>query len=88
MHMEFNFPHKTGLGIVKFLGHVSSECQDLISKLLTYNPEERYSAKQALSHPYFKNLLDQEIKLNKMTTKYFLFFIILVINKIKCYNLQ
>ena len=33
-HMDFNFPLKSGLGIHKFLSHVSSDCQDLISKLL------------------------------------------------------
>ena len=30
--------------------------QDLIAKLLAYNPDERLSARQALRHPYFKDL--------------------------------
>jgi serine/threonine protein kinase len=34
-------------------------------KLLTYNPEERYSAQQALAHPYFKDLVYAEILENK-----------------------
>jgi serine/threonine protein kinase len=66
-HQDLNFTQKNGLGISKFLTHVSSECQDLIQKLLLYNPEERYSAKQALAHPYFKELTDQEAKMAKMS---------------------
>lgn len=33
---------------------------DLIAKLLAYNPDERLSARQALRHPYFRDLRDQE----------------------------
>jgi len=69
--MDFNFPYKNGLGVSKFLAHVSSECQDLIQKLLAYNPEDRYSAKQALSHPYFRDLIEQELKLSKMSSNNF-----------------
>jgi len=36
-------------------------------KLLVYNPDERLSAKQALSHPYFKDLVEQEGKMPKMS---------------------
>lgn len=56
---------KQGIGIKRFLGHVSSECVDLITHLLIYDPEERYTAKQALTHPFFKNLVDQELKVPK-----------------------
>jgi renal tumor antigen len=69
--MDFNFPFKSGLGISKFLAHVSAECQDLIAKLLAYNPEDRYSAKQALNHPYFRDLIEQELKLSKMSSNNF-----------------
>lgn len=67
-HIEFNFTLKAGIGINKFLSHVSPECQDLIAKLLIYNPEERISAKQALNHSYFKELRKQDEKLMKMST--------------------
>jgi len=67
-HIEFNFPHKAGIGINKFLSHTSQDCQDLITKLLVYNPEERISAKQALNHPYFKEQKKQDDKLMKMST--------------------
>jgi len=36
-------------------------------KLLVYNPDERLSSKQALSHPYFKDLVEQENKMTKMS---------------------
>jgi hypothetical protein len=40
-------------------------------KLLIYNPEERFSAKQALSHPHFKDLVEQEAKMTKLSTHNF-----------------
>ena len=54
------YEKKTGLGIKRYLTHVSSECVDLISKMLIYDPEQRITARQALSHPYFKDLLEKE----------------------------
>lgn len=59
-HMNFNFPPKVGTGIDKLLPDVNPDAIDLIKKLLAYNPDERYSARQALKHPYFKELRDQE----------------------------
>ena len=61
--MDFNFVYKSGIGITKFLNHITPECQDLISKLLVYIPEDRLSAKQALSHPYFKDLIKQDMNM-------------------------
>lgn len=61
-HMDFNFPQKEGTGIAQLIPHVSSDCQELIIKLLAYNPDERPTAKQALNHPYFKDLRSQEKK--------------------------
>eukprot|EP00761_Pharyngomonas_kirbyi_P009007 gb/GECH01009022.1/.p1 GENE.gb/GECH01009022.1/~~gb/GECH01009022.1/.p1 ORF type:complete len:476 (+),score=102.37 gb/GECH01009022.1/:1-1428(+) len=34
--------------------YLSEKGFDLLSKMLTYNPKERISAKEALEHPYFK----------------------------------
>jgi hypothetical protein len=35
--------------------------------LLIYNPEERFSAKQALAHPFFKEVIEQELKQSKQS---------------------
>lgn len=63
-HMDFDFPVKQGTGITKLLPHASPEALDLMMKLLTYNPDDRLSAKQALRHPYFKDIrrLDKELR--------------------------
>lgn len=60
--MNFNFPPKTGTGIRKLLphDHVSDECIELIEQMCAYDPDERISAKQALRHPYFKQLREQD----------------------------
>ena len=38
-HMDFNFTPEKGTGIEKYLTHVSKDCVDIISLLLTYDPE-------------------------------------------------
>ena len=37
---------------LKFPGHVSSSAQDLIRKLLRYNPKDRLSLEEAMNHPW------------------------------------
>ena len=54
--VPLNFPHKKGTGIQKLIPRVSKECVDLIEKLLAYAPDFRLTAKQALKHPYFRDL--------------------------------
>ena len=54
--MNFNFPSKKGSGIEKSLPHATQECIELIYQMCIYDPEERITAKQALRHPYFKDL--------------------------------
>ncbi|XP_038072169.1 MAPK/MAK/MRK overlapping kinase-like isoform X2 [Patiria miniata] len=58
--MNFNFPPKKGTGIQKLLPHASQESIELIFQLCTYDPDERISAKQALKHPYFKDVRDAD----------------------------
>lgn len=67
-HMDFNFPPKEGTGIPKLIPHVPPECVDLICKLLAYNPDERLSARQALRHPYFRDLREAEKRQKAMLT--------------------
>ena len=42
--MEFNFTKKEGTGIAKLIPNVSGEVQDVITKLLIYNSDNRLSA--------------------------------------------
>ena len=57
--MEFDFPHKEGTGLTKLIPQYP-DAIDLISKLLIYNHNHRLSAGQALKHPYFKELREQD----------------------------
>ena len=60
-HMEFDFPTVAeGTGIPKLIPHVSQDAQDLIIKMLIYNPDNRITASQCLKHPWFKELREQE----------------------------
>ena len=59
-HMDFNFAPKTGSGIEKLIPHCAPECVDLITKLLAYDPDDRLSARQALRHPYFREIREAE----------------------------
>lgn len=59
-HMEFNFPQVQGTGIQLLLPHVSLGGRELIGLLLEYTCEQRISARQALNHPYFNDLREQD----------------------------
>ena len=62
-HIDFDFPQKQGTGLQKLIPHASGEALDLLNRLLSYNPDERISAKQALKHLYFKEIRDLDRKL-------------------------
>jgi renal tumor antigen len=64
-HMDFEFPQKTGTGITRLLPHASPDALDLMTKLLIYNPDDRISAKQALRHPYFREIRELDKRLRK-----------------------
>lgn len=68
-HMDFNFPKKKGTGIRSLLPNASSDCIDLLEKMLAYNPDERITSRQALRHPYFKELRESERKLTATRKK-------------------
>lgn len=61
-HMDYDFPKKQGTGLAKLLPHVSAEALDLMKKLLTYDEEQRCTAKEALRHPYFAKLREADKK--------------------------
>jgi serine/threonine protein kinase len=62
--MDFNFHKTKGIGLERKIDRVvSKDCIDLMKKMLAYNPSERITAKQAIKHPYFKELRDNERRL-------------------------
>ena len=63
-HMEFNFPYREGTKIDKLIPHVSSQARDLIKKMLVYKSEDRISAKEALEHPYFKEMKGKSARIS------------------------
>mmetsp|Transcript_16761 Transcript_16761/g.39505 ORF Transcript_16761/g.39505 Transcript_16761/m.39505 type:complete len:329 (+) Transcript_16761:637-1623(+) len=68
-HIDFNFAHKEGTGVTKLIPHASQECIELIIKLLEYNPEDRLSARQALRHPYFRDMRDSEKRSKRVSPR-------------------
>mmetsp|Transcript_29702 Transcript_29702/g.29445 ORF Transcript_29702/g.29445 Transcript_29702/m.29445 type:complete len:162 (+) Transcript_29702:278-763(+) len=59
-HMEINFSKVDGTGFSRLIPNANPQAVDLIQKLLVYNWEERISAHEALKHPYFNELRQQE----------------------------
>lgn len=49
--------------------HCSKDCKDLISKLICVNVDKRYSAEQALNHPWFKILEDKSTVTDEKAVK-------------------
>lgn len=47
------------------------EALDLMQKLLTYDPEIRLSASEALTHPFFKDLHDPNDEMTSEALSYF-----------------
>ena len=64
---EFKFEYQKGIGIQRYLTHVSPKIVDLINKMLIYDPDKRLTAKQCLNHECFKDLIDQDLKTTKMS---------------------
>ena len=58
-HMEFDFVDKKGTGISHLIPNYP-DASEIITKLLIYNHNHRMSANQALKHPYFKELREQD----------------------------
>ena len=54
--VDFNFPSRRGTGLARYLTHCTAETIDLIDHLCVYDPDHRWSAAQALRHPYFESI--------------------------------
>ena len=59
---EFNFEYQKGVGINKYLNHVSPNIVDLIGKMLIYDPDLRPTARECLNHECFKEFVEQDLK--------------------------
>lgn len=53
VNLTAQFPHKDGIGLAKLVPHLSAEALDLMSMLLQYDEDKRYSTREALRHPFF-----------------------------------
>ncbi|CAL5223146.1 g5613 [Coccomyxa viridis] len=63
-YTEFKFPHiKAHPWSKVFSKRLPPDAVDLVSRLLQYSPVRRYSALQALTHPFFDELRDQSVTL-------------------------
>ncbi|KAJ3211016.1 hypothetical protein HK099_008128 [Clydaea vesicula] len=58
--VKYNFPTKEGTGLKCLVPTASPECLELMEFLLAYNPDERYSSKEALRHNYFAEMQYKE----------------------------
>ncbi|XP_007886539.1 MAPK/MAK/MRK overlapping kinase isoform X3 [Callorhinchus milii] len=54
--MNFDFPPKKGTGIPCLVPHISNDSISLMLAMMEYDPDKRITAKQALQHPYFRDL--------------------------------
>ncbi|KAM5240044.1 MAPK/MAK/MRK overlapping kinase isoform 3-T3 [Hipposideros larvatus] len=52
--MSFDFPFKKGSGIPLLTADLSPQCLSLLHAMVTYDPDERVTAQQALKHPCFQ----------------------------------
>ena len=62
---EFRMRRVEGQGIAKLIPQASPEVIDLIEKLLIYNADNRITASQALKHPWFREIREQETMLKQ-----------------------
>lgn len=61
-HMALDFPEQKGIGIANLIPHASPDCIDLIVKMLRYDASERITSREAVRHPYFREVREAEAK--------------------------
>eukprot|EP00039_Didymoeca_costata_P000684 m.46815 g.46815 ORF g.46815 m.46815 type:complete len:457 (+) comp10411_c1_seq1:120-1490(+) len=59
---SFKFEEELGHGLRKYLPYASTDCISLLSGMLAYAPDERFTARECLKHAYFKQLRDADRK--------------------------
>ena len=64
---EFNFEYQKGIGLYRYLPHVSHDVVDLIEKMLIYDPDLRPTARDCLNHECFKEFIEQDLKRAKQS---------------------
>lgn len=64
-HISFDFPPQKGVGIAQLVPHASADCIDLMVKLLKYDAAERITSREAMRHPYFRDIRDNEMSQSK-----------------------
>ncbi|CAM9516757.1 unnamed protein product [Ectocarpus sp. 4 AP-2014] len=70
-HVDFDFATQKGIGVAQLIPHASTECVDLITKLLRYDWSDRCTARESLRHPYFREIreVDQRKAQAESTSK-------------------
>jgi len=64
-HISFDFPPQKGIGIPQLIPHAAADGVDLMVKLLKYDAAERITAREALRHPYFRDIRETEQRANQ-----------------------
>jgi renal tumor antigen len=63
--VNFDFPPQTGIGIAQLIPHAGSESTDLLTKTLRYDYNERITSREAMRHPYFRDMRETEARRTK-----------------------
>jgi serine/threonine protein kinase len=61
-HISLDFPEQKGIGIPNLIPHASPDSIDLIVKMLRYDASERITSREAIRHPYFREVREAEAK--------------------------
>ena len=61
-NISLDFPEVKGIGIPNLIPHASAEAIDLIVKMLRYDASERITSREAMRHPYFREVRETESK--------------------------
>jgi len=61
-HINFDFPPQKAIGVPQLIPHASPDAIDLMVKMLKYDAAERITSREAMRHPYFKEVRDNEMK--------------------------